>query len=50
MLSAKELEIYTRVAKSKSHLKILGTRMVKGSKFSTEDPQTLSATVQNLVL
>ena len=35
--------------KSNSHLKILGVRRVKRSKFHTEDPQILGATVQNVV-
>jgi hypothetical protein len=33
----------------KSHLKILGARMVKRKKFPTEGPQTLRSTIQNLV-
>jgi hypothetical protein len=32
-----------------NNLKSLGTRMVIRSKFRTEDPQILSATVRNLV-
>jgi len=35
--------------KSRSHLKILGARRVICSKSHTVDPQTLGATVQNLV-
>jgi len=47
-------EVYFRTGaqilqKSRSHLKILGTRRVTCSKSHTEDPQTLGATVQNLV-
>jgi hypothetical protein len=34
--------------KSRSHLKILGARRVKWSKFHTEKPQILGVTVQNL--
>jgi hypothetical protein len=36
--------------KSSSHLKILGARNVTWSKFHTDDPQILGATVQNLVV
>jgi hypothetical protein len=47
------LMVYDRGAqifqKSRSHLKILGARRVTWSKFRTEDPQILGATVQNLV-
>jgi hypothetical protein len=35
--------------KSRGHLKILGTRRATWSKFHTKDPQTIDATVQNLV-
>jgi len=33
---------------ARSHLKFLGIRMVRGSKGYTEDPQILTATMQNL--
>lgn len=35
--------------KSRRHIKIKGARMVTCGNFSTEDPQSLRATVQNLV-
>jgi hypothetical protein len=35
--------------KSRSHLTIAGARRMTGSEFQTEDPQTLGATVKNLV-
>ena len=35
--------------KSRSHLRILGTGRVTRSKFHTDDPQILGATVQNPV-
>jgi len=36
--------------KSRTLFKILGIRMVRGSKSRAEDPYTLSATVQSTVI
>jgi hypothetical protein len=43
------IRFHTFFKKSKSHLQILGTRIVTRSKFHNEDPQILGARVQNLV-
>jgi hypothetical protein len=40
---------FSKKKKFSSHLEVLGTRRVTRSKFRTDDPITLGATVQNLV-